>query len=87
MLHTVIAIIHRTVTTVFSMVYYDLLARLVPPLSRRKVAKNFLFSAKMACFLAIFAENSKFFAALRRPCGGTRRAKGTYQTIKKSSEC
>ena len=62
---------------VFLMDYYDLLARLVPPQGRRKVAKNLLFSAKMACFLAIFAENSKFFATLRRVCGGTRPAKRT----------
>ena len=36
------------------MVFYALLARLDPAQSRRKVAKNLLFSAKMACFLAIF---------------------------------
>ena len=62
---------------VFLMVYYVLLARLVPPQSRRKVAKNLLFSAKIAKKQAIFAENSKFFATLRQFCGGTRRAKRT----------
>ena len=36
---------------VFKMAYYDLLECLVPPQCRRKVAKNLLFSAKMACFL------------------------------------
>ena len=32
----------------------NLLARLDPAQSRRKVARNLLFSAKVACFLAIF---------------------------------
>ena len=33
---------------VFKMAYYDLLACLVPPQCRRKVAMNLLFSAKIA---------------------------------------
>ena len=61
----------------FLKVYYVLLARLVPPQSRRKFAKNLLLSAKIAKKQANFAENSKFFATLRRLCGGTRRAKRT----------
>ena len=46
------------------MVSYDLLARLVPLQSRRKVAKNLLFSSKIAKKQAVFAENSKFLATL-----------------------
>ena len=49
---------------VFKMAYYDLLACLVPPQCRRKVAKNLLFSAKIAKKQAIFAENS-LLGALR----------------------
>ena len=56
-------------------VFYALLARLDPAQRRRKVAKNLLFSAKMACFLAIFDENRKFFVTLGRLCVGSRRAR------------
>ena len=60
---------------VYKIICYDLLARLVLLQTRRKVAKNLLFSAKVACFLAIFDENSKFLVTLRRLCVGSRRAR------------
>ena len=43
---------------VFLMACYVPLERLVPPQSHRKVAKNLLFSAKIAVFLAIFVKSA-----------------------------
>ena len=67
----------------FKMVCYDLLARLVPPHSRRKVLKNLLFTAKMACFRLFLLKTANSSEQL---CGGTRRTKRALKTILKTSE-